>query len=74
MALLIAELGAMGLQLNASKTKILTTFSGNRPMHVELAGDSMEIPNGRSKQKKLGQNIGGAAGYMGEVSQTNTSH
>jgi hypothetical protein len=50
MALLIAELGAMGLQLNASKTKILTTFSGNRPMHVEFAGDSMEIPNGRSKQ------------------------
>jgi len=50
MALLIAELGAMGLQLNASKTEILTTFSGNRPMHVELAGDSMEIPNGRSKQ------------------------
>ena len=46
---LITELGAMGLQLNASKTKILTTVSGSRPMHVELAGDSVEILSGRSK-------------------------
>ena len=65
--LLITELGAMGLQLNASKTKILTTVSGSRPMHVELAGDSVEIVSGRSKHKHLGKTLVGDLRHRAEV-------
>jgi len=68
--LLITELGAVGLQLNASKTKILTTFStfsGSRPMHVELAGDSVEIVSGRSKHKHLGKTLVGDLRHRAEV-------
>ena len=65
--LLITELGAMGLQLNASKTKILTTASGSRPMHVELAGDSVEILSGRSKHKYLGKTLVGDLRHRAEV-------
>ena len=65
--LLITELGAVGLQFNASKTKILTTFSGSRPMHVELAGDSVEIVSGRSKHKYLGKTLVGDLRHRAEV-------
>ena len=64
---LITELGAMGLQLNASKTKILTTASGSRPMHVEFAGDSVEILSGRSKHKYLGKTLVGDLRHRAEV-------
>jgi predicted secreted protein len=65
--LLITELGTMGLQLNASKTNILTTVSGSRPMHVELAGDSVEILSSRSKHKYLGKPLVGDLRHRTEV-------
>jgi len=57
----------MGLQLNASKTKILTTVSGSRPMHVELAGDLVEILSSRSKHKYLGKPLVGDLRHRTEV-------
>ena len=64
---LITELGTMGLQLNASKTKTFTTFSGSKPMHMEFVGSSMQILSGRSKHKYLGKTLVGDLRHRAEV-------
>ena len=52
---LILELGAIGLQLNSRKTKILTTASLANPTFLEVAGSFVEVLWGDRSHSYLGK-------------------
>ena len=52
---LILELGAIGLQLNSRKTKILTTASLASPTFLEIAGSFVEVLWGDRSHSYLGK-------------------
>ena len=56
---LVAELAAVGLNLNTSKTKILTTESLKAPMFLAIGGDKIELLHGEQNHKYLGKKLSG---------------
>jgi len=50
MEILIEELSAVGLHLNTSKTKILTTTALTDRMFVDVGGDMIEVVHGQETQ------------------------
>ena len=47
METLIVELSAVGLHLNTSKTKILTTTALTGPMFLDVGGNMIEVVHGQ---------------------------
>ena len=56
---LVEELAAVGLTLNTSKTKILTTESLKEPMFLAIGGDRIEVLHGEQNHKYLRQKLSG---------------
>ena len=56
---LVEELAAVGLNLNTSKTKILTTENLNEPMFLDIGGDMIEVLHGGQNHKYLGKKLSG---------------
>ena len=54
---LVEELAAVGLNLNTSKTKILTTESLKAPMFLAIGGDRIEVLHGEQNHDYLGKKI-----------------
>ena len=52
------ELSAVGLHLNTSKTKILTTTALTGPMFLDVGGDMIEVVHGQ-EHKYLGKKLPG---------------
>ena len=59
MECLVEELAAVGLNLNTSKTKILTTESLKEPMFLVIGGDRIEVLHGEQNHKYLGKKLSG---------------
>ena len=60
MEMLVEELGAVGLQLNAGKTKILTTICDQKvPAYIDVCGELVETLGGESCHKYLGRKLCG---------------
>ena len=59
MELLIEELSAVGLHLNTSKTKILTTTALADRMFLDVGGDMIEVVHGQETHKYLGKKLPG---------------
>ena len=60
MEMLVEELGAVGLQLNAGKTKILTTICDQKvPAYIDVCGELVETLLGESCHKYLGRKLCG---------------
>ena len=59
MELLIEELSAVGLHLNTSKTKILTTTALADRMFLDVGGDMIEVVHGQETHKYLGKKFPG---------------
>ena len=53
------ELDAIGLSLNASKTKIFTTTALHEPLYIDVAGGMVEVLLGDSVHKYLGRHLCG---------------
>ena len=53
---LAEEFAAVGLNLNSSKTKLLTTENLNEPMFLNISGDMIEVLHGRQNLKYVGKN------------------
>ena len=56
MELLIEELSAVGLHLNTSKTKNLTTTALTNRMFLDVGGDMIEVVHCQETHKYLGKN------------------
>ena len=54
---LAEELAAVGLNLNTSRTKILTTENLNEPMVLDIGGDMVEVLHGGQNEKYLGKKL-----------------
>ena len=59
MELLIEELSAVGLHLNTSKTKILTTTALTDRMFLDVGGDMIEVVRSQETHKYLGKKLPG---------------
>ena len=57
MECLVEELAAVGLNLNISKTKILTTESLKQQMFSAIGGDRIEMLHGKQNHKYLGKKL-----------------
>ena len=57
---LVDELAALGLQLNATKTKIFTTDRLQTQLSVDIAGDFVEVMVGLASHKYLGHKVPGS--------------
>ena len=53
------ELDAIGLSLNASKTKVFTTTALHEPLYIDVAGGMVEVLLGDSVHKYLGRHLCG---------------
>ena len=56
---LVDELAAVGLHLNTSKTKILTTQNLKELMFLDIGGDMIEVLHEGQNHKYLGKKLSG---------------
>jgi len=75
--LLAVELNRVGLHLNTSKAKLLTTSSLEHPLYIDGCGDLLAVLWGEEKHKHLGRTMRGLcrtttpiANWLGVFSQT----
>ena len=59
MGIVIEELSSVGLHLNTSKTKILTTTASTDRMFLDVGGDMIEVVHGQERHKYLGKKLPG---------------
>ena len=64
------ELLAIGLIMNASKTKILTTVFLDTPLYIDMAGTMVEVLSGSTCHKYLGRHLPGNLSDRGGVELT----
>ena len=74
METLIVELSAVGLHLNTSKTKILTTTALTGPMFLDVGGDMIEVVHGQETHKYLGKKLPGDLSTRANVDVKHRTH
>ena len=69
--MLVDELSAIGLALNASKTKILTTEPLSTPLYIDMADGFVEVLVNEAVRKYLGRRFPGNLARRGQVEFAN---
>ena len=68
---LCEELARVGLNLNASKTKIFTTGNNGAPVYVDMCGDLMQVLGSGDWHRYLGKSIPGVLRKRGQADVNN---
>ena len=71
---LVEELAALGLHLNTSKTKILTTQNLKEPMFLDIGSDMIEVLHEGQNHKYLGKKLSGDLRKRATVDLQHRSH
>ena len=65
------ELGRVGLNLNATKTKIFTTLRNGSPLYVDMGGDLVQVLDSGDCHRYLGKRIPGDLSKRGQADVNN---
>ena len=74
METVIVESSAVGLHLNTSKTKVLTTTALTGPMFLDVGGDMIEAVHGQETHKYLGKKLPGDFSTRANVDVKHRTH